>query len=79
MHSHINVGFGSDMAIAKLAQAIKEAVGYAGKIGVNASKLDGSPRKWIDSSKLKKLGWEPKVDLASGIRLAYGDFKARSV
>jgi len=79
MHGHINVGFGSDMTIAELAQAIKEAVGYAGKIGFDASKLDGSPRKWIDSSKLKKLGWEPKVDLASGIRVAYGDFKARSV
>jgi len=57
MHGHINVGFGSDMTIAELAQAIKEAVGYAGKIGFDASKLDGSPRKWIDSSKLKKLGW----------------------
>jgi GDP-L-fucose synthase len=79
MHGHINVGFGSDMTIAELAQAIKEAVGYTGKIGFDASKLDGSPRKWIDSSKLKKLGWEPKVDLVSGIRVAYGDFKARSV
>jgi GDP-L-fucose synthase len=79
MHGHINVGFGSDMTIAELAQAIKEAVGYTGKIGFDASKLDGSPRKWIDSSKLKKLGWQPKVDLVSGIRVAYGDFKARSV
>ena len=79
MQSHINVGFGSDMTIAELAQAIKEGVGYAGKIGFDASILDGSLRKWIDSSKLKKLGWEPKVDLVSGIRVAYGDFKARSV
>ena len=79
MHRHINVGFGSDMTIAELAEAIKEAVGYAGKIGFDPSKLDGSLRKWIDSSKLKKLGWEPKVDLVSGIRLAYDDFKTRSV
>jgi GDP-L-fucose synthase len=47
------------MTIAELAQAIKVAVGCAGKIGFDAFKLDGSPRKWIDSSKLKKLGWEP--------------------
>lgn len=79
MHGHINVGFGSDMTIAELAQVVKEAVGYAGGISFDASKLDGSPRKWMDSSKLKKLGWQPKVDLASGIRIAYGDFKARSV
>ena len=67
------------MTIAELAQAVKDAVGYAGGISFDASKLDGSLRKWMDSSKLKKLGWQPKVDLASGIRIAYGDFKARSV
>jgi GDP-L-fucose synthase len=79
MHGHINVGFGSDMTIAELAQAIKEAVGYAGKIGFDASKLDGSPRKWINSSKLKKLGWQPRVDLVPNIGFVYGDFTARSV
>jgi GDP-L-fucose synthase len=67
------------MTIAELAQAIKEAVGYVGKIGFDASKLDGSPQKWIDSSKLKKLGWQPKVDLVSGIRFAYRDFQSSSV
>ncbi len=79
MHGHINVGFGSDMTIAELTQAIKEVVGYAGNISFDASKLDGSHRKWIDSSKLKKLGWQPKVDLVSGIGFAYRDFKERSV
>ena len=79
MQSHINVGFGSDMTIEELAQAIKEVVGYAGKIRFDASKLDGSLRKWINSSKLKKLGWQPKVDFVSGIRFAYRDFKSRFV
>jgi GDP-L-fucose synthase len=67
------------MTIAELARAIKEAVGYVGKNGFDASKLDDSPQKWIDSSKLKKLGWEPKVDLVSGIGFAYRDFQSSSV
>jgi GDP-L-fucose synthase len=74
MQSHINVGFGSDVTITELAQAIKAAVGYEGKIRYDASKPDGVPRKWMDSSCLMRLGWSAKVDLRSGIDLAYADF-----
>lgn len=74
MQSHINVGFGSDVTIAQLATAVGEAVGYHGHIGFDPTKPDGSPRKWMDSSKLNLLGWRPKVDLQAGLRQAYSDF-----
>lgn len=74
MQSHINVGFGSDVTIAELAAAVSEAVGYQGKIGFDPTNPDGSPRKWMDSSKLNLLGWRPKVDLQAGLRQAYSDF-----
>lgn len=74
MQSHINVGFGSDVTIAELAKAVGTAVGYEGKISFDASKPDGTPRKWMDSSKLNKLGWQAKVSLRSGLDLAYVDF-----
>ena len=74
MQSHINVGFGSDVTIAELAQAVGKVVGYQGKISFDATKPDGSPRKWMDSSKIKGLGWSPKVNLECGIRFAYDHF-----
>lgn len=79
MESHINVGFGSDITIAELASAVSEAVGYQGKISFDASKPDGAPRKWMDSSKLNHLGWNPKVDLDTGLVQAYADFIAQEV
>ena len=79
MQSHINVGFGSDVTIAELAKVVGEAVGYDGSISFDLSKPDGAPRKWMDSNKLNRLGWLPKVDLVCGIRSAYRDFKLRSV
>jgi GDP-L-fucose synthase len=74
MQSHINVGFGSDVTIAELAKAVGQAVGYEGAIGFDATKPDGTLRKWMDSSKLNKLGWQAKVDLQDGLRLAYAAF-----
>jgi GDP-L-fucose synthase len=74
MQSHINVGFGSDVTIAELAKAVGDAVGYQGKISFDTSKPDGAPRKWVDSTKLNALGWSPKMDLASGLKLAYHSF-----
>src|SRR5659263_98528 len=61
MQSHINVGFGSDITIAEVAHAIGQAVGYSGRITFDANKPDGAPRKWMDSSRLNALGWQPKV------------------
>ena len=74
MQSHINVGFGSDITINELAHAVAKAIGYQGNISFDPSKPDGSPRKWMDSCRLNKLGWVAKIDLAEGLSLAYKDF-----
>ncbi len=74
MQSHINVGSGQDISIHDLAYLIKDTVGYDGEIYFDLSKPDGSPRKLMDSSKLKNLGWSPKVDLKEGLKLAYDNF-----
>lgn len=77
MGGHINVGFGSDIMIAELAKAVGEVVGYEGSISFDVSKLDGTPRKLMDSSRLNQLGWNAKVDLDEGLRLAYEAFLAQ--
>ena len=74
MQSHINVGSGSDVTIADLALAIAQAVGYKGQIEFDATKPDGAPRKWMDSSRLNALGWQAKVSLIEGLSVAYHDF-----
>jgi GDP-L-fucose synthase len=76
MQSHINVGFGSDITIYELAHTVGQAVGYPGRITFDATKPDGAPRKWMDSTRLNSLGWQPRVKLASGLALAYADFVA---
>ena len=80
MCSHINVGYGSDVMIVELANVVAKATGYAGKISFDASKPDGSPRKWMNSSRINRLGWQAKVDLEAGLKLAYADYlKTHSV
>lgn len=74
MESHINVGYGSDVSIAELAKAVGDAVAYQGKIRFDISKPDGTPRKWMNSSRLNGLGWIPKVDLPKGLQQAYAEF-----
>ena len=74
MQSHINVGFGSDVTIAELAKAVGAAVGYQGKISFDPSKPDGSPRKWMDSGRLNRLGWMPKINLVTGLKITYAQF-----
>ena len=74
MQSHINVGYGDDVTIADLAQAVAKATGYAGRIGFDTSKPDGTPRKWMDSGRLNRLGWQATVDLETGLKQAYSDF-----
>jgi GDP-L-fucose synthase len=74
MQSHINVGFGSDVTIKELAQAVAKAIGYRGKIIFDPSKPDGSPRKWMDSGRLNNLGWVPRVNLEDGLICAYQAF-----
>lgn len=75
MQGHINVGFGSDIAIADLALTIARVIGYKGKISFDPNKPDGAPRKWMDSSKLYQLGWRPKNDLYQGLVTTYRDFQ----
>jgi GDP-L-fucose synthase len=74
MQSHLNVGFGCDITIAELAQAVSSSVGYQGKIEFDITKPDGSPRKLMDSSRLNSLGWQAKTNLMQGLALAYQDF-----
>ena len=74
MESHINVGFGSDVTIKELANAVARVTGYTGAIAFDASKADGAPRKLMDSSKLNRLGWQPQYLLEEGLRLAYEGF-----
>ncbi len=74
MLSHINVGYGDDLTIRQLAEAIAETVNYKGEITFDKSKPDGTPRKLMDSSRLKAMGWTPKVEFDHGLRLAYQDF-----
>jgi len=74
MQSHINVGYGEDVTIADLAHAVAKVTSYSGKIGFDNSNPDGAPRKWMDSGRLNRLGWKARVDLESGLKLAYRDF-----
>ena len=78
MQSHINVGFGSDVAIAELAKVVGAEVGYQGKISFDSSKPDGSPRKWMDSARLNRLGWSAQYSLEVGLKFAYGDFLSQN-
>jgi len=75
MQSQINVGYGSDITIAELAQAVRHATGYQGTIDFDPSQPDGSPRKLMDSTRLNALGWQAKVNLEQGLALSYTDFK----
>ena len=70
----LNVGSGKEISIIKLAELIKETIGYSGKLIFDDSMPDGNPRKLIDSTKIMEMGWEPKVGLKEGIRLSYDSF-----
>ncbi len=71
---HINVGCGEDITIQELAGLVAKVVGYAGTIINDTSKPDGTPQKLLDTSKINKLGWQPRLGLEQGLRLAYADF-----
>jgi len=75
LQSHIyNIGTGLEISIKDLASNIKSIVGYDGKIYWDINKPDGTPRKLIDSSKIRALGWKSKVELKQGIINTYKDF-----
>jgi GDP-L-fucose synthase len=72
----VNVGVGSDISIAELADMVKEAVGYEGRIRYDAAKPDGTPQKLLDVSRLHALGWQARIPFDSGIRQTYEWFVA---
>lgn len=73
----LNVGCGEDITIGELAALTAEVVGFEGAVIFDASKPDGTPRKVLDVSRLRALGWSPKVDLRAGIARAYHWFLER--
>jgi GDP-L-fucose synthase len=73
----INIGCGEDQTVAELAHAVASVVGFRGSLEFDTSKPDGTPRKLLDVTRLKALGWSPRIGLAMGVAAAYKDFLAR--
>lgn len=71
MLSHINVGTGVDCSIREMAETMASVVGYQGKIVFDVTKPDGSPRKLMDVTRLKNLGWQYRYNLHEGLSLTY--------
>ncbi len=69
--SLVNIGTGEDITIKNIAELIKGVVGYKGEIVWDTTKPDGTPRKLLDVSKIKSMGWQPKMDIGEGIRKTY--------
>ena len=78
MCSHINVGSGYDLTIKKLAENIKEIVGYKGIIEFDKTRPDGVKKKLLDSSRIRKLGWKPKITLDQGLKKIFQDYKKKN-
>jgi GDP-L-fucose synthase len=77
--SHINVGTGEDVTIREVAEIIRKAVGYTGRIEFDTSKPDGTPRKLMDNAKLSSLGWKPAMRLTQGIGETYEHFRRETI
>ncbi len=71
MLSHINVGTGKDITIREMAETMKQVVGYKGKLTFDATKPDGAPRKLIDITRLKRMGWIYNISLKEGLKETY--------
>lgn len=75
----INIGCGADLTIADLADLVRRVVGYEGEIRYDRSRPDGTPRKLLDITRLRALGWAPSIPLEQGIRETYEWFRAHVV
>jgi GDP-L-fucose synthase len=75
---HVNVGAGEDVTILELAHTIASVVGFRGRFVFDASKPDGTPRKLLDSGRLRAMGWKPAIGLVEGIRDTYEWFLANA-
>lgn len=73
----VNIGCGTDISIKELAEMIVAEVGYKGQLVFDKTKPDGTPRKLMDISKINNLGWNPKIDLKSGIKKTILEVKDR--
>jgi len=76
---HINVGSGEELSIRQLAEIIAQVVGFTGRIEFDPAMPDGTPRKLMDVSRIRALGWRPRISLTEGIRGAYAWYLAHSV
>lgn len=76
---HVNVGSGEDIAIFDLARLVAEVVGFEGEIRCDPTKPDGTPRKLMESERLRSSGWHPRIGLREGIAAAYAEFLDQSV
>ena len=73
----VNIGYGEDLSIAELARTVARVVGFRGRLRFDASKPDGTPRKFLDSGRINALGWKPRTRMDAGIALVYADFLRR--
>ena len=71
----VNVGTGTDLSILELAELIARITGYSGSIKKDISKPDGTPRKLMDVSKMKSMGWQARISLEEGIRAVYQEYE----
>ena len=71
----INIGSSRDVSILELAETVKKVIGFKGKIKFDSSRLNGTPRKLIDSSKINSLGWKHKTNLTEGLKKTYTWYK----
>ena len=74
----INVGVGEDVSIRELAELVREVVGVRAEIRFDPSKPDGTPRKLLDVSRLKSLGWQPRIDLRAGLAATYAWYQKQA-
>lgn len=72
----VNIGSGKDLSIKELAQMIAHTVGFKGQLLFDPTKPSGTPRKLLDSTQMRNLGWEPSISLEEGIRCTYAEFEA---
>jgi len=72
-----NIGCGEDLTVRELAELIREVVGFEGRLTFDASKPDGTPRKLLDVSRMKRLGWQARIPLREGIAAVYREYSAR--
>ncbi len=74
---HVNVGAGTDLTIRELAELVRRVVGFEGRLEFDTSKPDGTPRKLLDITRLRELGWQPRITLEEGLVDAYAWYRRR--